>query len=55
MTKAEAEEKLKCQTPCEEAKLSEEELECGCKKWICGKIEDKCDNCDECSQCKEVI
>jgi len=54
-TKEEVEKELNC-NKCQEPVQSEEELECGCKKWVCGPKEPDCSKCneDECMECKQV-
>merc|ERR1712142_751443 len=56
MTKDEAEKKLQCHKPCEEAVQTDEVMECGCKKWTCGprNVEKCSEKCGECETCKLV-
>jgi len=56
LTKKEAQKILKCEERCQEPILTEEELACGCRKWVCGPKEDKCpESCGECKECKKVF
>jgi len=56
MTKEEAQKKLQCNERCQEPKLTEELLDCGCKKWVCGDVIDQCpEDCGECGECVKVF
>merc|ERR1712198_131427 len=55
MTEEEAKQKLNCNN-CQEAVESDEETDCGCKKWVCQAKKADCKKCeeDECSKCELV-
>ena len=57
LTKEEAKKQLECSS-CEDAVMTDEELDCGCNKWECRPKEEEKDcsgKCDECSECKQVM